>query len=205
MPMNPRVLSTLSLLSLTLGAPAALAQDSEDRPIQGSGFAFGVRTGLGLPLGLLEGGDGHEDRKLRDVVDGIIPVQLDAGFFLGSSFYVGASFQYARTLLDGGCPEGTECSASDLRFGVNASFHFPVSGRMSPWLGVGAGYEILKPRGLAYKGVEFLNGQVGADFNLSGPVWAGPYAMFTAGRFTNVNEDRPHYWLIGGVRLLFRH
>ncbi|MDY7226553.1 hypothetical protein [Hyalangium rubrum] len=210
--MNPRVLATLSLLSLSLVAPPAVAQastsdDSEaqgDRPVQGTGFAFAIRGGFGLPLGNVEGGNGTEPVRMKDVVNGIAPVQLDAGYFLGSSLYLGASFQYGRALLADACPEGTNCSATDLRFGANVSLHLPTSGKWSPWLGVGIGYEFFKPRSESFKGVEF-NGQLGADYHLSGPVWAGPFATFTTGKFSNVTEKQSHSWLMGGLRLLMRH
>jgi opacity protein-like surface antigen len=213
--MNPRVLSTLLLLSLSLGAPSARAQapaqEVADLPVQSTGFAFSVRTGFGLPLGLVSGGDGETELRMKDVTHGIIPVQLDAGFFLGSSFYVGASFQYGRVLLAEDCPEpppgsvGSGCSATDLRFGVNASFHLPTAGRWSPWLGGGIGYEIFKPGNVAFKGVELFNVQAGADYHLSGPVWAGPFAMFATGKYSNVDDEQSHSWLFGGVRLLMRH
>jgi hypothetical protein len=203
-----------------LGTPAALAQApardgqeppaSTDLPVQGSGFAFSVRAGFGLPLGLASGGDGETEVRLKDIANGLIPVQLDAGLFLGSSFYIGASFQYGRVLLATDCPEppvgsvGSGCSATDLRFGVNASFHLPTSGRWSPWLGGGVGYESFKPGRFAYKGFDF-NVQGGADYHFSGPVWVGPFAMFTRGEYSNVNDKEPHTWLMGGLRLLMRH
>jgi hypothetical protein len=208
--MNSRVLSTFFLLALLLGAPSAMAQDatpqaSEDLPNQGRGFAFSVRSGFAFPLGLAAGGDGETELRMSDITDGMVPVQLDAGYFIFGNLYLGASFQYGRVLLANGCPEGAKCSAGDLRFAINASFHLPTMGRWSPWLGLGAGYESFKPGDSAFTGLEFFNLQAGADRHLSGPVWAGPFVMFTSGKFSNVDDKQSHSWLMGGLRLLMRH
>ena len=72
-------------------------------------------------------------------------------------------------------------------------------------MGLGIGYESFKPGTSALKGLELFNIQGGADLHLSGPVWAGPFAMFTSGKFSNVNDKQSHYWLMGGLRLLMRH
>jgi hypothetical protein len=208
--MNLRVLSTLFLLSLSLGAPAALAQGhprgSVDRPVQSSGFSFNARLGGALPMGLVHGGDGETQLALNDIANAMIPVQLDGGFFLGSSIYVGAYFQYGRLLLSQACPEGASCSATNLRFGASASLHLRVSdsGRWSPWMGGGIGYELFKPGTSTLRGVDF-HVQGGADYHFSGPVWVGPFATVTQGRFSNVNDGASHRWIIGGLRVLMRH
>lgn len=207
--MNSRVLSTLLLLPLCLVAPSALAAEAtQDVPVQGSGFTFSMRSGGALPVGAVYAANpvGELGRQMGDVVNGMIPVQLDGGLFLGSSVYVGASFMYGKLLLAEACPAATSCSAANLRFGVNLSLHLPVSsgGRWSPWLGGGLGYESFKPEDKAFKGVDF-NVQLGADYHLSGPVWAGPFAMLTLGKYSNVSVAASHYWLMGGLKLTMRH
>jgi hypothetical protein len=212
--MNSRVLSTLFLLSLSLGAPAALAQGdsqassqaSDDRPVQSSGFSFNARFGAALPLGNVHNGDGETALAMSDIVSGMIPVELNGGWFLGSSVYVGAYFQYGKLLLAQDCPETASCSAANLRFGANASLHLPVSdsGRWSPWVGGGIGYESFKPGESALHGLDF-HVQLGADYHVSGPVWFGPFATFTLGKYSNVNDPGSHKWLIGGARILMRH
>jgi hypothetical protein len=207
--MNPRVLSTLLLFSLLLVAAPALAQGNSqasiDRPVQSSGFSFSARLGGALPLGNIHNGDGETALAMNDVVNAMVPVQLDAGFFLGSSIYVGGYFQYGR-LLTVDCPELASCSATNLRFGVNGSLHLRVSptGRWSPWVGGGIGYELFKPGEGTLRGVDF-HVQGGADYHVSGPVWFGPFAMLTLGEYSNVNDAGSHKWLMGGARILMRH
>ena len=208
--MNPRVFSTLLLLCALLAASPALAQGasqaSDDRPVQGTGFSFSARFGAALPLGLIHGGDGETELALSDIASGMIPVHLDAGYFFGSSVYVGAYFEYGRLLLAQECPETASCSATNLRFGASVSLHLPVSdtGRWSPWVGGGIGYELFKPGTSSLKGLDF-HLQGGADYHVSGPVWFGPFAMFTLGKYSDVNDAGSHHWLMGGLRLVMRH
>jgi hypothetical protein len=208
--MSPRVLSALLLLSLLwVAAPARAQGDSQasaDRPVQSSGFSFNARLGGGVPLGYIHNGDGETALAMNDIVSAMIPVELNGGVFLGSSVYVGAYFQYGRLLLAEDCPQAASCSATNLRFGANASLHLPVSdsGRWSPWVGGGIGYELFKPGEGTLNGVDF-HVQVGADYHASGPVWVGPFAEFTLGKYSDVNDPGSHKWLIGGVRILMRH
>lgn len=198
--MNPRVLSTLFFLSLCLAASPALANDPVPR------FSLGLSTGFGHPMGLLQGGDGHEDEPLKDRVSGIIPVQLDLGLFLTSRVYLGTSFQYAHTLLASGCPPQLDesCSARGLRLGATLSYHLPESDRLSPWIGLGTGYEFLRPFAHSYNGLEFFNVQAGADLHVGGPIWLGPFVTFAVGQYVDVNDRQQHYWLMGGLRLSMR-
>ncbi|HLL01388.1 MAG TPA: hypothetical protein VK539_12435 [Myxococcaceae bacterium] len=209
--MNPRVLSTLSLLSLCLAAPSALAAEaSEDLPVQSEGFSFSARIGGALPLGTAFGVNpaGGGPLKMSDAVNGMIPFQLDGGVFLGSVVYLGGYFMYGRLLVKHDCSPGFACGATDLRFGLNMSLHLPVSagGKWSPWVAGGLGYEIFKPGDLVLKGLDF-NVQLGADYHVSGPVWAGPFAMFTRGKFAKPNgsAETSHSWLMGGLKLMMRH
>lgn len=198
--MNPRVLPTLFFLFLCLTISPALANEPATR------LSLGLRTGLGLPMGLARGGDGHAHKPLKDVVSGIIPVQLDLGWFVNSRINVGTSLQYAYAPHAGDCPPPLNdgCSGHDLRLGVTMSYHLPVSSTLSPWLGLGAGYEVLIASAGSYSGLEVVNVQGGADFHVGGPVWLGPFVTFTAGQYLSVNDPKPHYWLMGGLRLLMR-
>lgn len=198
--MNPRVLSTLFCLSLCLAASASLANDPAPR------YALGLSTGFGHPMGLLQGGDGHQPDPLKDKVSGIIPVQLDLGVFLTSRVYLGTSVQYAHALLANGCPSFIDegCSALGLRIGATLSYHLPESNRLSPWIGLGTGYELLRPFAHSLHGLEFFNVQAGANLHASGPIWVGPFVAFAVGQYVNVNDRQQHSWLMGGLRLSLR-
>lgn len=201
-----------------LGVIAALVAGGAARAGEapsGKGFSFGARLGFGLPRGLVHGGDGHRDVAMREVVRGIFPAQLDAGYFLHSRIYVGASLQYALGLPADPCIQGSTCNASAFRLGANASYHLPWSSTLSPWLGLGAGIEFFDPvqaptiRGRepssvgAFGGLEYFNVQGGTDFHIGGSTWLGPFVTLAVGKYMGVDSEF-HSWLIGGLRLQVR-
>lgn len=211
---------TMCRSTVMLGAIVALVVGGAPRAeaaSEGKGMAVGFRVGFGLPGGLVEGGDGHRDIPMREVVTAIIPMQLDVGYFLNARVQVGAYLQYAPGILTRGCLEGSICGANALRLGANASYHLPWSDTLSPWLGLGIGTEFLAPSQVpsvidgrphktdgAFIGLEFFNVQGGVDLHVRGPVWMGPFMTFTAGEYLGANDDAYHFWFIGGVRLQMR-
>lgn len=191
---------------------AASRRGSASDRFPGSSFTLGLRTGVGLPLGNLQGGDGEgPDESLRSLVKAILPLQLDVGVLQSSRLYAGAYVQYGRGSASRSCSGGSSCSLSAVRMGFTVSYHLPRPGDWSPWLGVGAGYEFLRlePRSPQsapsfIRGAEFFNLQGGADFHVSGPAWVGPFATLSLGKYLDVNEVEYHSWLIGGVQLQLR-
>ncbi|NVJ09820.1 outer membrane beta-barrel protein [Myxococcus sp. AM001] len=206
--MTTRTLWKLTALSLTLSAPSfaadwrndgnlrrkevksteALEQAREDR-----GFALGLRAGYSLPLGSAVGSDRGEAPGMRDAYSGAIPLQVDVGYFFNSNVYLGAYFQYAPVFLAEDCGADVSCSANQLRFGVNASYHFRASEKLMPWLGLGIGYELLDTKlsasagdletviGAGARGIEFASVQGGADYRVSDTFSIGPYLSLAAG------------------------
>lgn len=198
--MNHRLLWKFLSLSLTLSAPVALAQEEEEgMPSQedGRGFALGLRAGYGLPFGGIGSVDGDEGGDLSDVVSGVIPLQLDADYFFNSRLSLGASFQYGLAQLKEDCLEGADCSARQLRFGLNLAYHFQPAEKLSPWVGLGVGYEVLSLSASASegsasaeaesstRGFEFASLQGGFDYRVSERFSVGPFVTFTAGQYAS--------------------
>ena len=188
----------------------------------GRGFALGLRAGFGLPLGKATG---EADANLSDVVSGIIPLQIDAGYFLTSHLYLGGSFQYAPGLLAEDCDEGASCSINVMRFGVNLAYHTAPFAKVDPWVGLGIGYERFNVSesfgdfklNATFSGFEFAALQGGVDFKLSKNFAVGPFATFTVGQYSSasvsdgedsesvdIDEKGLHFWLMGGIKAQYR-
>ncbi|MFP2904068.1 hypothetical protein ACLESD_03140 [Pyxidicoccus sp. 3LFB2] len=219
-------LKKLAALSLVLSSPAALADwrddgflkqeddssynegyegaDDSDESGPGAGFSLGLRAGYGIPFGESMGSqDEDEETKLSDAVSGVIPLQVDLGYFLNSNLYLGASFQYGIGQLPEDCDdsdlEDTSCGVTQLRFGVNVAYHFAPAAKINPWLGVGVGYESLSLNASGelggapiegsstIAGFEFANAQGGVDFRVSDKVYVGPFATFTVAQYSKAS------------------
>ena len=149
------------------------------------GFELGARLGYGIPAGKFA----DDNSDLSDGVSGMIPLQLDLGYRVSPAFSIGGYVMYGigfsattfrnpvtrPTISRGSAPD---CSARDVRLGIQAQFHFLPKKKLDPWLGAGLGYEWLDTRqdtsgggreGLSVtgKGFEFINLQGGLDIKVA--------------------------------------
>ena len=208
--------AAIVLTSLFIGG-SALAEEG--------GLQVGARLGYGLAMG-----DVAKDSKMSDGVKSQIPIWLDVGYNVSDSLMVGAYVQYGiAQLADKACPDSADCSASDLRFGVQGHYHLSPGESMDPWFGLGVGYEIASASAsgetmgqkfdstASYSGFEFANLQAGLDFEASEGLGVGPFVSFSIGQFSSANlsvtgqpdqdgdikDKAMHQWIVFGVRGAF--
>ncbi len=155
-------------------------------------------------------GDAMKNQKLSDLVKSQIPVQLDVGYRLTPELSAGAYVSYGfAKLASAACPSGFECSARDLRVGVQGTYTLTrLATAFVPWVALGAGWEratyevsqtvlFFTAKGTGkVSGWEYLNVQLGADWRASEKLWLGPYAMWSLGQFSTAKIEIP-----GGVTL----
>ncbi len=190
-----------------------------------SGAHFGLRTGWGIPMGKVAGtattttGGTTTTVSGGDLSDGIlgqIPIWLDLGWQATPPFMLGMYFSYGFVLLDKNtCPDGSSCSANDIRLGLQVQYSFGPHKPVDFWLGGGLGYEWFSVkqdgnRG-TLRGFELLMLQLGVDFGGdSGSSSFGPFAAFTFGRFDKASSSQTsqtadidptafHNWLFIGL------
>jgi hypothetical protein len=214
----------IPLLGVWLLRSTAFAQDlkipttgpTESNPSKVHGLEFGVRSGYGFNILSTEGyGDPSDFYR----VSKLIPLWADLGYRIHPNWYVGAFFQYGIGQGFEGCKYFStppNCSGNNLRFGVNAHYHFTPNRKLDPWAGIGAGYEIAHskftfPQGTVsaeFQGFEFLNLQLGLDYRVARAVGIGPFVAFTMAQYSNefaktTGYDKLHGWLILGIRAAF--
>lgn len=201
-------------------APATAAGASVEplpaqRPQDRAGhFRLGLRTGYGLPLGRyaevrnFAGFRDDDVNALSDDTYGVIPIWLDAGYWLTSHLYLGAYFAFGLVLpkvaastdpLGGGCPEDFDCAATGVRAGIQAEYAFGPYAGVRPWLGLGLGYEWvsteIKGRTLdlqlesLHHGPELLQLSGGADLGVSRSFDLGPFVTLSALQYTSCTLD----------------
>ncbi|MBU8895164.1 hypothetical protein KRR26_06085 [Corallococcus sp. M34] len=123
--------------------------------------------------------------------------QLDVSYFFNEQLSLGGYFQYGAS-LKGNCPPGSTCAHSLMRFGVDLNYQFAPVARLRPWVGVGAGYEILNRKEdeaatdtrLTYRlrGFELGHANVGLDFQLSPSMSVGPYVTAAMAQYSKVSS-----------------
>jgi opacity protein-like surface antigen len=216
---------SLLRVALVVVAGSAFAQapappPSDSMSASDSGISLGLRAGYGVPLGTATGVTGAPN--ISSSIAGTIPLWADVGYRFASNWYIGGFFQYGIGILASNvCATGTSCTNYDMRFGLNAHYHFMPGQMLDPWVGIGAGYEILSttvtPTGGTgvtsnVRGFEFGNAQVGLDWMATPSLGVGPFVAFTVAQYTDasvgsvsasITNKSIHEWLLFGLRGVF--
>jgi hypothetical protein len=168
------------------------------------------RTGYGLPFGkyadtrTIDSFTVDDVNAISDDTYGVVPLWIDAGYWLSDSLLLGAYFMYGLVFpktatiddpLGGGCPDTFDCSATGVRAGVQAQYAFITDASVRPWIGLGIGYEWVSTHvegtdlPLDFEsdnsGPEFIHLQGGADFIVHPSFALGPFVSVSALRYTS--------------------
>jgi opacity protein-like surface antigen len=209
-----------SLLGLALLAPSLAAAAQAATPLLESGPIFSLKAGYGVPSGNVEQG-GH---ALSELVEAKMPLGFELGYRLSRRFWVELGFELAPARASSAVCSGGSCSASDVRVGAQLQLRLMPGTWIDPWVGVGAGAEVLNVEGRdpvtglhtdwSWAGVELPFVEAGADVAVAERIGVGPWACLTFARFTSqsvkvesgtsvgggVHARAPHRWLSGGVQ-----
>jgi opacity protein-like surface antigen len=167
------------------------------------GLQFGARAGYSTGAGILYSGI-----DIRDASWGMTPVFVDIGLRPVKELYLGVYGSFAPMFLKtsgASCPEAFTCSAQNLRAGVELDLHVAPHTRFDPYVGVGAGYEVLQTSvmgpstvpsadGTNRKGAveatvtdrgwELASLTLGFDYRIADFLGLGPFATATVGGYT---------------------
>jgi len=227
--MPGKIVSRFMFVALLTWAAPALAAGPD-----GQGFEIGVRTGYAFSAGRLGAPPNGTDYDVGDYVTGQWPIWIDAGYRLNPNVYLGGYFQYGFGFVNDDSQDycrsaDVDCSASDVRLGVMARYHFMPAWRFSPWAGLGFGYEWGKfsvnqslisesDTDWSWHGFEFMNLQAGADYRFAHRFVVAPFVSVSLGQFRkmaqtttvgsttrtdkyNVAKESLHEWILIGVRV----
>jgi len=181
------------------------------------GFGFGGRLGYAFPFGSVS------DAKFSDQVNGMLFVWGDVGYWPIPYLFVGLYASGGYVLPD--CKGADSCSGWDFRFGPQVHARLMPFEKVTPWVGLGFGYELLFLKAssdtlttkLSARGFELVNFQAGIDV-LSGGQFLGIFASYSLGKFgsgtvesevtgtkteNDLNDEDMHSWLAIGARGTF--
>jgi hypothetical protein len=178
------------------------------------GFVFGGRIGYATGRGKY-----NDFRDSKEFNDGQIFVWADAGYapipYLSLGLYLAGGY-----VLPDGCGEDTSCSGWTLRFGPEVLVRFLPFQKISPMLGVGAGFEWLTQSASrgdvsssnTYTGFELLNIQAGIDVRRADEIF-GVFLLYSMGKYTHrslssdlgdssedIDPTTTHSWIGLGLR-----
>ncbi len=210
---------TSKLLAVLLAvAPAASLAQAPPPAERNTNWQFALRSGYALPFGKSTDTSGDDLNKL---VSGAVPLALEINYRITPEVYAGAFGRYGFGSL--GEPlaaicTGGSCSASTLEIGLGAYYHFRPRAAVDPWLGLGVSYEQITvkatgPGGSAdatVSGFQFLDLQLGCDYQASRLFAAGPFVSFALGEYSkfdaagssgSISNTALHGWFNVGVKL----
>lgn len=200
-----RGFTVLVLALLTTEGSAAPAPADSEAP-SGSRVRLSGALGAGAAFG-----DASRGAKVRNLMPTPLVIGLDAAWGPVPSFDLGiASFATLGTGVPAQCPEPTtSCGLATGGFGlVRGRFHFLPREPLDPWVGLGAGIEVLGSRGqttVTKSGILFDSStttdvsevyvgpvlgalQLGLDYRIRRSFYFGTSAELSVARFTSLER-----------------
>jgi Outer membrane protein beta-barrel domain len=191
--------------------PAATARagaPDEGSGPSGLGFTGTLRGGYALPFG------DAKNVAHSDVVQHSFPIGIEAGYFFNPHLYVGVYGLYGfatngNASSDCSDPNNT-CSANQIRFGGTVHWHFTPHPNLSPWVGVGLGYDVVNITATDSSGTDVSSGSIhgfeasllaGLDYKPLRYLGVGPFVELSMGHYAGADTATSLYeWLAFGLR-----
>jgi opacity protein-like surface antigen len=177
------------------------------------GFDLALRAAYGVPYGDAKGS------SFPDVVPGAVHIGIEVGYFFTPNFYVGGYFTFGFATGDSSagtaCSDvDSSCSATPIRLGASARWHFLPRELLDPWAGLGVGYEIVnvseststsnEAQSASLHGFEAMF-QAGVDYKPRPFYGIGPFIESSFGHFTSSpSATSLHGWFDIGLHLRTR-
>ena len=183
-------------------------------------LAADLRAGYAIPYGKISG-----DADLASFVQGHVPLGVDLRWRFTPRFSAGAYLSYGFGVLSdsraGKCRVlGAECTASDLRTGLEAELQLSEGWKVTPYLSARVGWESFafeEDAGVSWSRTRYYGWELGAEGGATllerGALRVGAFLGVTGGSFYGYGARGPgldasgsitdralHGWFTVGVR-----
>lgn len=183
-------------------------------------LAIDLRSGYAIPYGKISG-----DVDVAKFVQGHVPLGLNLRWRFTPRFSAGAYLSYGFGLLSDSRADkcsalGAECTASDLRTGLEAELQLSEGRKVTPYLGARFGWESFafeEDAGINWSRTRNYGWELGAEGGATllerGPLRLGAFLGVTVGSFYeyrargagldasgDVTDRALHGWVTVGVR-----
>ncbi|WP_147444264.1 MULTISPECIES: hypothetical protein [Corallococcus] len=178
---------------------------------KGAGFALGFRAAYGIPSGKAVG-----SAKMMDVIGETAAAQVEFAYFFNSQLSLGVYFQLGFGRAPASCIEAL-CGSNVRRYGIDLDYHFRPGAFVSPWVGVGLGFEDATVEldeeesvfgSMPYGGFDLGHAHVGVDLRLNRTMAVGPYLSASLGQYRrsgsrdfSSHSRSVHAWIQPGLRM----
>lgn len=186
------------------------------------GVGWGFRLGFAFPMGDYSG-----NAKLSQVADGLIFLGGEVGYWFLPQLFTGVALSGGYMLPD--CSDDASCMAWQLRGGPLVLWRVAPFSNLTPFFGVGAGYEWITfnastdtiSANTSAHGFEYVNLQAGLDVRSRTEIY-GVFVSWSLGTYTkysssvesdlpgfskeesgSIEDPKTHSWLGIGVRGTF--
>lgn len=200
--------------------PASSARAADGPLAAATGPVVAVRGAAAWPWGDVA----SDDAAVRHYAERRATFGIELGYRVHPRFWGQLYFDLGPATAGRALCAGTDCTASDVRFGVAMVFRLVPGARVDPWLGLGAGVEVLNAKGTgpggaqvawSWTGVEAPVLEVGLDVRVADALTLGPWVSASAARFTSgavrktggdteshrIGRWAAHGWIGGGAKL----
>jgi opacity protein-like surface antigen len=207
-PFQPAIVATPVVVATPVDTPTTTAAAAApSKP--GVGWRIGIRASWGFPFGTSKSGT-----SLSDVVPNSFTFGGDFGYSFSPHFYLGVYAMYGlgvgTSQIEFCSDPDISCSASVIRFGAVAEYHFALTPEFDPWVGGGIGYEVLNLIGTdqsgqgndeaaAADGFEVIP-RAGIDWKPGPSYGFGPFIEVPVGHYWD-SSFTVHEWFVIGVRI----
>ena len=158
-----------------------------------SDWAFDVKAAYALPVGNIWSGTSQFNPQLAmsSAWSGAMPIELAARYRFTPNVSLGVYFQWGPAFVTSNAFDNISGNwGSTMRTGLELVYGFTPDSAMNPWVGLGTGWEWANYSGtgaaVTLNGWEYLNLQLGLDFNAAKAFAIGPYVGFFMGTYANI-------------------
>jgi hypothetical protein len=178
-----KILRAVAVAGALAFAQSAMAAD----------WAFDAKAGFSLPVGSVWAGSTawNPQLSMSSAWSGAVPIEIAARYRFTPNVSMGIYFQWGPAFLTSRAFDNIAGTwGSDMRTGLELVYGFTPDSAMNPWFSLGTGWEWTSYGGsgasVTMNGWEYLNIQLGLDFNMAKAFAIGPYVGFFMGSYANI-------------------
>lgn len=189
------ILRTMAVVAAMAAAVAVTAAPA----VAEAQVSFDLKAAYAIPVGnVWQSSPWNPAYSMSNAWSGAVPFELALRYRINPNYSFGAYGQFGPAFTGSGSFGFPGTSGTDLRVGLEIVYVFAPDAPSTVWFSLGSGWEWTRyaatGTSVTVNGWEFLNFQLGLDFNTSKAFSFGPFVGFFMGTYSNiVSSPDPAY------------